>query len=265
MSLSHSLLEANLAEYSDAELYDLENPDSEQMNAFLLSLAQEIGEEVYGPVLELGCGTGRFTIALARQGLELIGLDVVPGMLACAAQKAQGLPLQWPIQWVEADARTFQLDRQVSLIFDVGEAFLHVLDREDHEAILARVREHLLPNGRFMLATAFLRLEMLTTREEHDWFSYVGPQGQEVRVSGTTRYDPVAQIYHEDAIRRWQEANGQEVVRYAPLARRRFFPEELKTLLHYNGFKILACYGDWDRSEFSEKSPTIILVCQPIS
>ena len=264
MSLSHPLLESNLAEYSDAELYDLENPDSEAINAFLLSLAQEVD----GPVLEVGCGTGRFAIALAKQGIEVIGLDVVPGMLARAAQKAQALPLQWPIQWpiqwIEADARTFQLDRQVALIFDVGEAFLHVLEREDHEAILARIRAHLKPDGLFVLATAFPHLAMLTTHEEHDWFSYPTPYGYEVRVSGTTDYDPVRQIHHEDAIRRWRDASAQEVVRYAPLARRRFFPQELKALLHYNGFKILACYGDWDRSELSEESRMMIFVCQPI-
>lgn len=255
MSLSIPLLEtSNLLEYSEPELYDYENPPSEQTNAFLLSLARETG----GPVLELGCGTGRYTIALAEQGLDMIGLDVEPGMLLRARQKAGDLS----IQWVEADMRSFHLDRQVGLVFDVGEAFLHVLRREDHEAILMRVREHLKPGGYFVLLSAFLRLEMLTTNEEHEWFSYTGPLGTEVRVSGTTRYDPVHQIYHEDAIRRWRDVTGQEVVRYGPLARRRFFPQELEALLHYNGFKTLHCYGDLDRSELTETSPMIIFVCQ---
>jgi SAM-dependent methyltransferase len=257
MSLSHTSLESsNLSEYADPALYDLENPDLEPVNAFLLSLAQETNL----PVLELGCGTGRCTIPLAKHGIEVIGLDVLPGMLALAKRKAGDLP----IQWLEADARAFQLGRQVGLIFDVGEAFLHVLERADHEAILACVHEHLDPKGRFVLSTAFLRLEILTTQEEHDWFSYTTPQGVEVRVSGTTRYDPVRQIYHEDAIRRWRDATGQEVVRLAPLARRRFFPQELEALLHYNGFKTLHCYGDWDRSPLTETSPMMIFVCQPI-
>jgi SAM-dependent methyltransferase len=253
--------DSNLSEYSDAESYDLENPvedtSVEAINNFLLAIARETG----APILELGCGTGRFTIPLARQGFDLIGLDVVPGMLARALQKAGDLP----VQWVEADVRSFQLGRQVRLVFDVGEAFLHLLERADHEAILARVHEHLHPEGRFVLATVFPRLEIMTTQGEHEWFSYTGPHGQEVRVSGTTRYDPVRQIYHEDAIRRWHDKDGQEVVRYAPLARRRFFPQELEALLHYNHFKTVACYGDWDRTPLVETSPWMVFVCRPIT
>jgi SAM-dependent methyltransferase len=238
-------------------LYDLENPDVEPVNAFLLSLAQEIN----APVLELGCGTGRLTIPLAKQGINVSGLDVVPAMLARAKRKAGDLP----IQWIEADARTFQSERKFGLIFDVGEAFVHVLERADHEAILDSVKKHLAPGGRFVLAISFPHLGMLTEREEHEWFSYPHSHGYEVRVSGTTHYDHVRQIFHEDAIRRWHDATGQEVVRYAPLARRRFFPQELEALLHYNGFKILHCYGGWDHSELTDTSPMMIFVCQPIS
>jgi SAM-dependent methyltransferase len=247
---------ANLAEYADPELYDLENPALEAANAFLLALVQEVG----APVLELGCGTGRLTIPLAVQGIDVTGLDVVPGMLARARRKAGHLP----VQWIEADIRTFQLDRRFGLIFDAGEAFLHLLTRADHEAILARVHAHLAPAGRLVLVTGFPRPEMLVARQEHAWFSYTGLHGQEVRVSGTTRYDHVQQIYHEDAIRRWREADGQEVVRFAPLARRRFFPQELETLLHYNRFQVLHRYGDWDRSPLTDQSPLMIFVCQPI-
>lgn len=257
MSVSHPLpASSNLAEYADPALYDLENPPLEAANAFLLALAQEAGE----PVLELGCGTGRMTIPLAEHGVDITGLDVVPAMLARARRKAGTLP----IQWLEADARSFRLDRRFGLIFDVGEAFVHVLERTDHEAILARVHEHLHPEGQFLLVTGFPHLAGLAERQEHAWFSYVGPHGYEVHVSGTTRYDPAAQIYHEDAIRRWRDGTGQEEVRFAPLARRRFFPQELEALLHYNRFRILHCYGDWDRSALTGASPLMMFVCQPM-
>jgi ubiquinone/menaquinone biosynthesis C-methylase UbiE len=63
----------NLSEYSDPKLYDAENSDFEPDGSFILSLAKKHG----GAVLELGCGTGRVTIPLAENGVEIVGLDVV--------------------------------------------------------------------------------------------------------------------------------------------------------------------------------------------
>ena len=105
----------NLVEYSDPEIYDFENSDFEPDGPFILSIAQKLG----GAVLELGCGTGRITIPLAQNGIEVVGLDLVPGMLEFAKHKAGGLP----IQWVLADARTFQLNRKFRLIFESGSVF----------------------------------------------------------------------------------------------------------------------------------------------
>ena len=68
----------NLEDYEDPVIYDLENKEFGPDGLFYQSLAQQ----VQGPVLELGCGTGRVTIPLAQSGIDMTGLDVVPGMLA---------------------------------------------------------------------------------------------------------------------------------------------------------------------------------------
>ena len=73
----------NLEDYTDPDLFDLENQDFEPDGPFYLALAKKLG----GAALELGCGTGRVTIPLARQGIEITGLDIVPGMLATLEAK----------------------------------------------------------------------------------------------------------------------------------------------------------------------------------
>jgi hypothetical protein len=103
---------------------------------------------------------------------------------------------------------------------------------------------------------------MVDHLEDHEWFTYKGPDGREIRVSGTERYDVVNQIYHEDATRRWRDASGEEVVRYAPLARRYFFPQELEALLTYNGFDVLRRYGDWAGNPLTGQSLVLIFVCK---
>lgn len=251
--LSDTPLLDHLVEYNEPELYDLENPDFEPDGPFFLALAQAYP----GPVLDLGCGTGRITIPLAREGVPITGLDVVPGMLARAQSKAGDLP----ITWVQADARAFQLPTRFRLIIDTGTTLQHLLERADHEAVLARVREHLTPGGCAVFTSFAPHPRELVEMAEHDWFSYEAQPGRTIRVSGTLGYEHRRQIFHEDAIRRWYDAEGQEVVRAAPLARRMFFPQEFELLLHYNGFSVVEQYGDWQKNPVSNQTNMLITLC----
>ncbi|MFN8443507.1 MAG: class I SAM-dependent methyltransferase [Caldilineaceae bacterium] len=132
----------NIDEYRDAELYDLENQGFEPAGPFYLSLAQQAG----GAVLELGCGTGRYTIPIAERGIDITGLDLVPEMLERAKSKAGSLS----VSWIQADARSFHLGRKFDLIFESGAMFQHLLERSDQEQMLACVREHLTDEGKFV-------------------------------------------------------------------------------------------------------------------
>jgi SAM-dependent methyltransferase len=245
----------NLEDYQNPAAYDVEMTVLAETDEFYLKLAQRIG----GDVLELGCGTGRYTIPIAQHSISITGLDIVPQMLAHAKSKAAALP----VQWVEADARDFHLGRQFRFIFESGAMFCHLQTRADFEAVLACVREHLAPDGFFAVCSQFARPENMVTNEtEADWFSYTTPSGEEVCVSGFVHYDALNQITTETAIRRWTDTNGQAHERIAPLKLRHFFPQELEALLHYNGFRIAEAYGDTDFSPLTADSPNILYVCQ---
>lgn len=248
----------NLIEYSDPEIYDLENNEFEPDGPFILALAKKLG----GTVLELGCGTGRVTIPLAQNGIDIVGLDVVPGMIERARQKSNDLP----IEWVVADVRTFQLGRKFQLIFESGSVFHHMLTRPDQEAYLARVREHLEDNGRLVINLFFPHPNrLISTDVEEDWFSVQRSDGSEIRVSGIDKYDEIRQVRVETAYRRWTDIDGQEILRVTPLSLRYVFPQEMEALLHYNGFEIMELYGDADCSPLTNESRAMIYVCKHMS
>ena len=75
--------------------------------AFYDRLAQAAG----GPVLELGCGTGRIALALAQAGLSVTGVDVSAGMLALARRKSERLAAAASrcLTFVEADMARLNL------------------------------------------------------------------------------------------------------------------------------------------------------------
>jgi SAM-dependent methyltransferase len=77
-----------------------------------LPLWEELAGRAEGPVLELGCGTGRVALHLARRGHTVIGLDHDPELLAALARRAEGLSLST----VAADARAFELAGPVALV-----------------------------------------------------------------------------------------------------------------------------------------------------
>ncbi|HEU4462136.1 MAG TPA: class I SAM-dependent methyltransferase [Solirubrobacterales bacterium] len=77
-----------------------------------LPLWEELAAASEGPVLELGCGTGRVALHLARRGRAVIGLDQDPELLAALAERGEDLPLRT----VVADARAFEVDEPVALV-----------------------------------------------------------------------------------------------------------------------------------------------------
>lgn len=77
-----------------------------------LPLWEELAERHGGPILELGCGTGRVALHLARRGHEVIGLDVDPELLAVLDARAQGLQVKAHL----ADAREFELQKPAALV-----------------------------------------------------------------------------------------------------------------------------------------------------
>src|SRR5207253_3406696 len=77
-----------------------------------LPLWEELAEGCDGPVLELGCGTGRVSLHLARRGHRVVGLDREPVLLAALADRGGDLP----VRTLEADAREFALDEPADLV-----------------------------------------------------------------------------------------------------------------------------------------------------
>jgi SAM-dependent methyltransferase len=245
----------NLIEYADPEIYDLENDEFEPSGPFILEIAQKTG----GPILELGCGTGRLTIPLAAHGFDITGLDIVPAMIDRAKEKSQGSP----IEWIQADVRDFHLHGTYRLIFESGSVFQHMLTRPDQEAFLARVREHLHTDGLFVVSTIFPHASLLyAVEDEQEWFNTQHPNGYDIKVSGTEFYDAVRQVKVETAHRRWKDNNGLEVVRVAPLSLRYIFPQELEALLHYNGFEVVERYGGYDSAPLTNASRMLIYICR---
>ncbi len=91
-------------------------------------------------VLDAGCGTGRVAIELARRGLEVVGVDVDPSMIATARRLAPEL------DWVQADLAELELGRTFDVVVMAGNVLLFT-EPGTQPQVVARVAEHLAPGS----------------------------------------------------------------------------------------------------------------------
>jgi SAM-dependent methyltransferase len=113
-----------------------------------LPLWEEMASRADGPVLDLGCGTGRVAIHLARRGSSVVGLDVDPDLTAALAARAEGLP----VRVLLGDARGFELDTDIALALAPMQLIQLLSSSADRLECLGCIAAHLLPGGRIALA-----------------------------------------------------------------------------------------------------------------
>ncbi len=108
-----------------------------------LPLWEELAERCEGTVLELGCGTGRVALHLARRGHPVIGLDRDPELLAVFESRGA----QLPVSVLEADARAFEVADPVSLVLAPTHLLQLLADPGERAECLRGVAAALRPGG----------------------------------------------------------------------------------------------------------------------
>jgi SAM-dependent methyltransferase len=113
-----------------------------------LPLWEELAERADGAVLELGCGTGRVALHLARRGHEVVGLDQDPELLAVLRKRGAGLS----VTALEADACEFELDSPAALVLAPTHLVQLLDDDAERAECLRCVAAALWPRGVFAAA-----------------------------------------------------------------------------------------------------------------
>ena len=175
-----------------AEFWDLFRGDTSTWDDrfFILDVVKKYG----GPVLDIGCGTGRILLDFMQQGIDIDGVDNSPDMLALLKQKAEKLNLNPTVYQQEMDK--LDLPRKYQTILVPSSSFQLLLDEKLPPVAMKRFYEHLLPGG--VLAMPFMTLwkegdplESEFTRE------VIRPEdGATIRRWSFVRFDPDTDLEH---------------------------------------------------------------------
>jgi SAM-dependent methyltransferase len=232
--------------------------------AFYRDAARDFGD----PVLELGCGTGRITMALAETGKRITGLDLSERMLERAVKKRAALRVEARerVHLVQGDMTRFDLGEKFRLIIIPFRPFQHLLEVRQQMDCLDCARKHLAPEGRLILdvfQTDAERMHDPVHMREALVTEYKTADGRQVRVAERVAgFHRAEQRNDVEMIFSVTHPGGrQERLVFAwPL--RYFFRYEVEHLLARCGFQVAAEYGDFDRTPIRDDSPEMIFVAQ---
>jgi SAM-dependent methyltransferase len=231
--------------------------------AFYSSLAREVGE----PVLEMGCGSGRNLLPIARSGIAIHGIDSSPAMLRALKTRVSAEPSQVRrrVHLTQGDIRTTRIGNRFGLVTAPFRVAQHLLDLADRRAWLRNVARHLKPSGLFCF-------DVLRPDPDLQFGPHEGAGVIERAVPGTN------QVVVRSVSTRPRDDSGTLEVNYtwqirsvggAALEERRttlkfhlYTRPELEVLLDEEGFQVHAYWGSFGREPFGADSTDHVILCR---
>jgi SAM-dependent methyltransferase len=259
--MSSALYDSFIADYYD------ESPVVQrrlQDVAFYRDAAREFGD----PVLELGCGTGRVTMALAEAGNRVTGLDLSERMLERAIRKRGALRVEprERVHLMQGDMTKFDLGEKFRVVIIPFRAFHHLLDLKQQMDCLECVRKHLMPGGRLVLdvfQTDAERMHDPVHHRETLVAEYKAKDGRTVQITErVVAFHRAEQRNDVEMIFTVAHPGGRKERLVFAWTLRYFFRYEMEHLLARCGFRAAALYGNFDRTPLRDDSPEMIFVAE---
>jgi SAM-dependent methyltransferase len=192
-----------------------------------------------GNALELGIGTGRIALPLARRGVRVQGIELSRAMVARLQEKAGAESIGVTV----GDLVTTRLDAQFSLVYLVFNTIMNLTTQEQQVTCFQNAAAHLAPGGCFVIEVAVPDLQRLPAGETFRPF-HVSERGL-----GVDEYDVARQglVSHQ-----YVAVDG--VFEQSSVPFRYVWPAELDLMARLAGLRLRERFGDWNRAPFASDS-----------
>lgn len=243
-----------------AHVYDAENADLVEDLAAYMLLAERFG----GPVLDMGCGTGRVALHLAEHGFGVTGIETSAAML----EQARAKPGIKQVMLREGSAATVKAGEGFGLAILAFSTFQHFPAQEEQLAVLANAARHLRPGGGIALDLSnpvhFFRTDDVAALVHERTFPDPD-SGQPVMQQSIVRADRVAQILHVTWVYDRIETGGSINRTVCEMPLRCYTAPEMRLLLERTGFAAVEFYGSYDFDPFDEHGSRLFVVAEKAS
>lgn len=224
--------------------------DSSGDSAFYRSIAEETG----GPLLELGCGTGRVLLNSAATGIECVGLDASSEMLQVLREKNPPENVSLVQDRIESFDLGFGRFRLITAPFRTMQ---HLLDPQSQLAALRNIHRHLAPEGVFAFDVFDPNLAAIAVEKEPEvldaTFEY---QGDEMRRYAAVSRDLSTQVM---SVTFRFEGENADLVGSTRFHMRWYYRYEIEHLLARADFTDVTFFRDFVRTPWSSGSEIVVM------
>lgn len=231
-----------------------------------LELISALAEDCGGPVLELGCGTGRVMLPLAEQNHSVVGIDISPDLLAIARQKVEQSGCHNRVRLVQDDIRTVRLpDQNFTFAYCVSNTLMHCNTQADQIQLLQTAHVHLQPGGLLLLdlfnpdlvgiAEVAGLCELADTWEDKQ-------HNTQIMKWSVRSLDAAEQLQETLFIYEEIDSQGNSNKTICPFTLRYLWPAEGKLMLESVGFELLSIWGDFDGTPHDSGSERLIFLAK---
>lgn len=245
-----------------ARFYDLDYRDYQDDLPLVFGLAQEVD----GPLLELGCGTGRVLAPLAVAGYSVTGLDVSPTLLDVARQKLKQGGYAANATLVQADMCDFDLpQKDFAFAFCMSNTFMHCPSQDEQRMVLQAVYAHLCPGGLLLIdlfnpdISRLIQVDGLTELAD----TWIDPESGAQCTKWSVRSLHLAEQLQETLFI-YEEIypDGRVQKTICPFTLRYLWLGEGALMLEMAGFELLEVWGDFEQNAYGDGSERLIFLAQ---
>jgi SAM-dependent methyltransferase len=201
-----------------------------------------------GAVLDLCCGPGRHSLALAKRGIRVTAVDRSEFLLSRAKTEAARLSLE--IEFVLDDMRQFVRSHSYSLILNMFTSFGYFDDKEDDLTVLRNAYQSLKPGGAMLIDV--LGKEPLARKYQP--------------ISSTQGADGILLIERHEICEDWTRCRNEWILVKGATAKsfnfqtRLYSGQEMKDIMLLTGFKDVAVFGDLDGNGYGIDANRLIAI-----
>ena len=235
--------------------YDIIHSDYKVDKKFYLDKIQNAG----GPVLEIGCGTGRIFCDALKQGADIYGIDQSELMLGVLKEKIDRSEHN-RVKLI--DALDYKPEKKFKLVIAPFRMFMHILTVEDQLKFMKNVYESLDENGEFVFNVFNPDLNRIQTGDKENLrFEGEYMPGRKMKFYDSSKPDLQNQCQHVTFRFEWDD-NGEMKKGEFSFPMRYSFRFELQHLAERAGFKSVNIYRDFDYNELNGEIKEFVVICK---